>query len=349
VTEAVLLAAPARPRPTSVPPVVHDVLRSPGEPLDGALRRDLEPRFGHDFSRVRVHRDAEAARSARAVGALAYAVGPDVVFGEGRYAPRTPAGRQLLAHELAHVVQHRHPGGGPLRLGDVDGAPERAAEIAAAQALAGRVPSIAAAAAAVQRAADPYITNVAVNLSPKESAALTWSGTPPTSPGKDSFTVSTGKGYSDPTDDPGTCLRTCCSDPDTQCAPPWDEPKKVGACCTPVGTFHTGKPRDDKPWPWWTPVEPLHTTYNRGIALHHHSTVTGDAIGHGCIRMEEGNAQRIYQYSRGAETKVTISGKAKVECPADRRCGAKTGMLEGGAEAGTAVAALDRPDEESTT
>jgi hypothetical protein len=88
-----------------VPPVVSDVLRSPGKPLDSASRSLLEPRFGHDFSQVRVHSDAQAAESAETVGAFAYTVGRDVVFGAGQYAPTSPAGQRLLAHELAHVVQ----------------------------------------------------------------------------------------------------------------------------------------------------------------------------------------------------------------------------------------------------
>src|SRR5262249_20343241 len=71
----------------------------------------MEPRFGHDFSQVRVHADAKADASARAIGALAYTVGRDVVFRAGRYAPLTSAGRQLIAHELAHVLQQ---GGGEL-------------------------------------------------------------------------------------------------------------------------------------------------------------------------------------------------------------------------------------------
>ena len=86
-------------------PIVHEVLHSPGQPLDAATRAFFEPRFGHDFSRVRVHVDGSATQSARAVKALAYTVGNDVVFGAGRYAPTTSAGRTLLAHELTHVVQ----------------------------------------------------------------------------------------------------------------------------------------------------------------------------------------------------------------------------------------------------
>lgn len=88
-----------------VQPIVHEVLRSTGQPLDPATRAPYESRFGYDFSRVRVHTDAKAAESARAVNALAYTVGRDVVFGTGRYAPRTASGSKLLSHELAHVVQ----------------------------------------------------------------------------------------------------------------------------------------------------------------------------------------------------------------------------------------------------
>jgi hypothetical protein len=65
----------------------------------------MELRFGFDFSQVRVHTDAQAAESARAVNALAYTVGSDIVFGAGQYAPGTAAGKRLLAHELTHVVQ----------------------------------------------------------------------------------------------------------------------------------------------------------------------------------------------------------------------------------------------------
>jgi hypothetical protein len=84
---------------------VSDALRSPGDALDPGLRADLEPRLGHHFGRVRVHAGAEAQRSAAALNARAYTVGTDVVFGAGEYAPRSAGGRDLIAHELAHVVQ----------------------------------------------------------------------------------------------------------------------------------------------------------------------------------------------------------------------------------------------------
>ena len=89
----------------SVPSIVHEVLRSPGQPLDSATRAFFEPRFGHDFSSVRLHTDAKAAESARSVNALAYSVGSDVVFGAGQYRPTAANGQRLLAHELSHVLQ----------------------------------------------------------------------------------------------------------------------------------------------------------------------------------------------------------------------------------------------------
>jgi hypothetical protein len=86
-------------------PIVHEVLSSPGQPLDAGTRAFMEPRFRFDFSQVRVHTDARAAESARVVNALAYTVGRDVVFGEGEYEPGTSEGRRLLAHELVHTIQ----------------------------------------------------------------------------------------------------------------------------------------------------------------------------------------------------------------------------------------------------
>lgn len=132
-------AAPQRPTHTSVDH--HSVLRvqrppaplGPGRPLDGNVRIDMETRFGHDFSQVRVHSDEESAATTRAYGALAYTTGPDIVFGPGQYRPGTASGRRLLTHELAHVVQQAgRPSAVPA--GDVSApgdAAERAADVAA--------------------------------------------------------------------------------------------------------------------------------------------------------------------------------------------------------------------------
>jgi cell wall-associated NlpC family hydrolase len=93
--------------PDDVPPIVHEVLRSPGQPLDATTRAFMEPRFGHDLGSVRIHVDKKAIESARAVSALAFTVGQNLMFGEGSFAPATTIGKQLLAHELAHVIQQK--------------------------------------------------------------------------------------------------------------------------------------------------------------------------------------------------------------------------------------------------
>jgi hypothetical protein len=146
---------------TRIPPIVHDVLRSPGRPLDPAARTFFEPRLGEtlarsgavshataaregsisqpgdahemeadrladrllappvskvqdsgthfDLSQIRIHSDLRAGESARAVNALAYTIGQDIVFGEGQYSPHSASGQRLLAHELVHTFQ-QHPG-----------------------------------------------------------------------------------------------------------------------------------------------------------------------------------------------------------------------------------------------
>jgi outer membrane protein OmpA-like peptidoglycan-associated protein len=97
-------ASPASAGMTS-PPIVHEVLRSPGQPLDAGTRAFLEPHFGEELLRVRLHSDPLAERSAHELNARAYTVGNDIVFGAGQYVPGTHDGRRLLVHELAHVVQ----------------------------------------------------------------------------------------------------------------------------------------------------------------------------------------------------------------------------------------------------
>jgi peptidoglycan/xylan/chitin deacetylase (PgdA/CDA1 family) len=347
-------SAPAGREPAEgVPPIVHDVLASPGHPVDAGTLAFMEDRLGHDFSHVRVHTDARAAESAHAVSALAYTVGRHIVFGAGRYAPGTGEGRRILGHELAHVVQQGGldaPGArAPLRVAGSEEPAEREAEAAAAHASSGApMQRLRAVTPVVQRLEEPYITQVSVNLTAPQSVELSWKGTPPSEPGTDSFTCSTGKGYGNPEDPPGTCTRSCCAGADVQCAPPHDEPGKRGSCCTPIGSaFWTGTPRPEhNGWKYWTPVEPIHTSGRRGIALHQHDEVTGQAIGHGCIRMEEKNAERIFRFSRGKATNVTITGRATVDCPAERRCEA-SGRREPSEAAPAEAVALTRPDEEN--
>lgn len=116
-------------------------------PLEQATRATMEARFGHDFSRVRVHIDAEAAGQADALAADAYTIGEDIHFASGRYRPDAAAGRSLLAHELAHTIQQSaaaRAASAPLGSVQPDRAGEAAATEAADRALRGHpVPALA--------------------------------------------------------------------------------------------------------------------------------------------------------------------------------------------------------------
>ena len=120
---------------SAVPRDVRDVIDQPGHPLDTAALARFHASLGHDFSSVRVHTDDRAAASAASRLARAYTIGRDVVFGRGEYAPGTSAGRHLLAHELAHVVQQSR--GGPAASRAQDPGLEAAADHAANQAARG--------------------------------------------------------------------------------------------------------------------------------------------------------------------------------------------------------------------
>ena len=108
------------------PPIVQKVLASPGQPLGPAVRNFMEPRLGHDFSQVRVHATSRAAESAQALGAKAYTVGQDIVFGADRLDPQSREGRRLIAHELVHTIQQSR--GGPAPEADSDASHEQSAD-----------------------------------------------------------------------------------------------------------------------------------------------------------------------------------------------------------------------------
>jgi hypothetical protein len=136
---------------------VEEALHASGQPLDTETRTYMEPRFGHDFSQVRVHTDERAAASAEAVDALAYTVGRDIVFGQGQYAPTMSEGQRLIAHELTHVAQQQRssdverPSGGVSVSHPGDAAEREADSIAGQVAQGGEVAVTTAATATVQR------------------------------------------------------------------------------------------------------------------------------------------------------------------------------------------------------
>ncbi len=128
------------------PEQVRSVLSRSGEPLEPAVAADMSARLGADLSDVRIHRDAAASESARAVNANAFTVGSDIVFQSGQYDPSGPAGQRTLAHELTHVVQQRQGSvdgtdvGGGLALSHPSDRFEREASAAAEGLMAGAAP-----------------------------------------------------------------------------------------------------------------------------------------------------------------------------------------------------------------
>lgn len=149
VNAATRATRPRDPAPRGLP--APGPARSPGAPLDRAARVALEPRFGHDFSAVRVHADPAAAGATARLGAEALTSAGHIFFAPGRYAPHTPEGRGLLAHELAHVVQQRQGTGDPRGISRPGDADEIGAHQAVAAIAAGRSPRPGPARVGLQR------------------------------------------------------------------------------------------------------------------------------------------------------------------------------------------------------
>lgn len=145
--------------PNGIPPIVHEVLGSPGRPLDAGTRAFMEPRFGYDFGGVRIHADQRAAESARAVNALAYTVGDHIVLGAAQYAPHTSSTKRLLAHELTHVIQQQTVSGlQGFRISSPGDPLEKQAALAEAAVMSDQpTPPLSAAASTLQRqTGDPF-------------------------------------------------------------------------------------------------------------------------------------------------------------------------------------------------
>jgi hypothetical protein len=194
--DTMMRSASAASTPGLAPPAVHDVLSSPGHPLDGGTRGFFEPRFGRDLGGVRVHTDAKAAQSAQSVDALAYTVGSHIVFGEGHWQPQSVSGRHLLAHELAHTLQQSASPGEvirPLRIGSADDSSELAADHAAGAVMRGEAAALSSASGVALRrqraprictatpptADDPTKSNVHCSDGSDYRVTLTLSPNPP--------------------------------------------------------------------------------------------------------------------------------------------------------------------------
>ncbi len=164
--------------------LIHQALHREGQPLDASTRRQMEAQLGHDFSRVRVHADAQAEASARAVGAVAYTVGRDLIFAQGQYAPGMSSGQRLLAHELVHAMQQEAgPVPASVAVGRADDPAEAHAERLAGgpralpgpdDVLASKAPSPGTLQRRTDEATVPGTGPVPVNLPPIESFTDQW-------------------------------------------------------------------------------------------------------------------------------------------------------------------------------
>ena len=133
---------------SEVPSIVHEVLRSSGQPLEPATRAIMEPRFGHDFARVRIHDDSASHAAAGQLNARAFTVGQSIHFGAGEYYPESKGGMRLVAHELAHTVQQQGVNAGVQRFSSDGSATENdhlehEADHAAEEVVAGRFAHVA--------------------------------------------------------------------------------------------------------------------------------------------------------------------------------------------------------------
>jgi hypothetical protein len=172
--EEKLQKRPAHPQPSAgeAPEIVHEVLRSPGQPLDPASLAYFEPRFGHDFSRVRVHTDQRATDAARDLAAHAFTIGEHIVFGRRQYAPDGATGAHLLAHELTHVVQQR--AGGPALQRRADNCPDAPPEPPTIKTMADFIGLVERVEADAGTKSDPIATARLISRTKYDSRAWDW-------------------------------------------------------------------------------------------------------------------------------------------------------------------------------
>lgn len=271
---------------TSVAANIH-AMNGGGSPLPQATRAFFEPRFGADFSGVRVHTDSHAAETANSIQARAFTVGQNIAFGTGRYAPHSHAGRELLAHELTHVVQQNGSQvqrDSPLvqRIGHASPALMRQWDAPNP----GDCPA---------QPDDAWLQKVVVDQEKAQSVTLYWSN------GQiESSICSTGKGH-------------CCVDTPDGVAASVAESQRSNTNCTPItegsGLPITDRIRDNGGLEFWNTF-----VRARAIALHTYSPVTGTPLSHGCVRLPRETARTIFCGERQNRTMVEVRGYARPDC-----------------------------------
>ena len=347
-----------------MPSLVHDVLRSPGQPLDAGTRGHMESRFAHDFSRVRVHTDARAAQSAQSVAARAYTVGNHIVFNHAAYDPRSRGGQQLLAHELTHTVQQAGTPSSPapsLEIGPVNSPHEMEADRVADAVVSGAtVPRIGSSGAAIARKAKKPVPFSRPRCGPQREAARKKAGTlavtgfDGTAAGPhissidvvinanaDSTVTLTWAnlpaGVAPPTSFRGSPGAGKCrfKNPDTKkmqdldCSDPTQSTWK-DSLCTPIGPhlvegFACSIGGPARMVTWFHK--------KREIAFHYYDDVPNHPASHGCVRLDplQEGAEWIYDNSVEKVTKVNVaraSGNPGPKCYSGKKLEDRPGYVD---------------------
>ncbi len=257
---------------------VAKTLNTPGKPLDPNTKNFSESRFGHDFSQIRIHDDSTAASSAKSIHAKAYTVNNDIVFGANQYRPYTNEGQHLLTHELVHTLQQKNISSTSpnILMGRWDDGGTKCSD----------------------ERSDAWIERVEVKQETPQTVTTHWSdGTTETDE------CSSGKGH-------------CCVDPETSSsgiACDIEGSRVNGSNCTPI-TSDTGyavrhRDLDHNGIPFWTEFVP-----SRGIALHQYSPVDGTPLSHGCVRLNEDMARKIFCGVKQNQSRIQIHGFARPSC-----------------------------------
>jgi len=315
------------------PPIVHEVLESPGQPLDKASRDFFEPRFGHDLSQVRVHTDSTAQRSASEVNALAYTVGKHVVLGGPKVGSGAVSGRNLLAHELTHTIQQdaqtgysglqrqvdeeagdtdvepgeAHDGDTPVivsaapDLGEQEQGVDSTRDVSDPGILAQNSPEQMQAGGKndqekkKQPAPPLKITSIDVDLSSQQMTVHYSDGS------TEGHAIASGRGSPGTSDDP------CKTQREEHCTPTGDF-KIVSK-----GNKDTVNAHGDR-MAWYVELGGDKVIDNRGIGIHNSQPVGGGPRSHGCVRVGDSAADEAFakKINKGVDDKtvVHITGKA---------------------------------------
>lgn len=157
--------------------VINLIEKSSGAPIPAAVAARMSAALGYDVSGARVHTDSAAAEAAGQLNALAFALGADIYFAEGRFAPGSAQGDELIAHELAHVVQHTEGSlPTPTAAGVQTSTAGDSAEVDADRMAHAAMDHLSSESSAVESTLDASVDSVAVDSSVVDSSSLDTAG-----------------------------------------------------------------------------------------------------------------------------------------------------------------------------